>query len=632
MLNNRIRQSKSNGYKYILLGNLFMTTKPISSSFCNVRELALLSVVAAMLTACGGSIPSPAPNTTPVNLVTLQGQVTDAFTGEPIAGAKLDIGTRNATTNSAGHYEIANVPATSGNLVARDYQATISLTSVTAPVNMLDTAIKPRYPDKKFAVPLTPASAANSANHDFKVGKLSATLRGVVGDNRLLPLGGITVELQDNTAGLVGNAIRTTSSNASTGEFVFVNIEAGVDYKLVARSADGAQQGTINTGKLSDNQTLSLPLGGTPALVLTGTDTYSPRIIKVSPDDHADVAPGTVNVVLTFNEPIKQDAYSMPNPSVLDNIYYDINVSYGGRKAAGNFSHTLAWNATFDVLTIGLVATGTSSKFTVDLALLSPTTSAAGKVTLGKLKDFAGNGLEKSPVLTSGSLLSFTTNGGVTALPPVILSPNAPGLDWNATSVNVDWQPAAGASKGYNIYRSTRTSAGVIEPFIQIAGPVAESAYNDTSALSGFNLLPQPDVVQSYIYRVTSINSDLIESAPSNELLIKDAVGPTATRAGKCVVAGGDSLTITAPVTPTTNGQVQLTFSESLAQIPAETAANYSGTNISAAKLTSPTTVVLDFSAPVACSNTGTVIVGVGITDAAGNPPTGTVAERTVIY
>jgi len=288
----------------------------------------------------------------------------------------------------------------------------------------------------------------------------------------------------------------------------------------------------------------------------------------------------------------------------------------------------MAWNATFDALTITLPDTGVSSKFTVDLSLLSPVSSTV----LGKLKDNAGNGLENSPVLTSGNLLSFTTNGGVPAIPPVILSSSAPGLDRNATSVALDWQPAYGATKGYNIYRSARMP-GVAGPFVLIAGPVTASTYTDTYALSGFNLLPLPEVAQSYVYRVTSINSDLIESAPSNELLIKDVVAPTVVgTAGICVAPGGNSLAVTNPVTVTTNGQVQFTFSEPLDVIAAETVANYSGVNISAAKLTTPTTVVLDFSAPIACVNTNTVTIGVGVTDVAGNALSGSSPQRTLTY
>jgi hypothetical protein len=595
---------------------------------------SILILVAGLMAGCGGSIPAPSSSTSNTT-VTLQGQLTDSVTGEPIVGAQIDIGSRSATTDINGYYLMGNFPANSSGGVARDYLATVTLTGVTSPVDMTNAAATPRYPDIKFAAPVSPGTNTANTTHDFKVGKLSANIQGVVGDSNLSTIGGVIIELQDNTPSVAGNVIRTATSDPVTGGYVFANVEAGVDYKLVGRTGDSAMQGNVTTGKLSDNQTLSLPLGGTPALILSSTDTYSPRIIQVSPENGADVAPGTVNVVFTFNEPIRQNSYSIPDPSAPNNIYYDINVSYGGMKAVGNYAHTMTWNATFDALTVTLPDTGISSKFTVDLSLLSPistTTSGTTTTTLGKLTDNAGNKLENSPVLTSGHLLSFTTNGGAPAVPPVILSPNAPGLDRDATSVTLDWQPAYGATKGYNIYRSASMS-GVVGPFVMIAGPVTASTYTDTYSLSGFNLLPYPEVAQSYVYRVTSINSDLIESAPSNELLIRDAVAPsTVGTAGICVAPGGNSLTVTNPVTVTTNGQVQFTFSEPLDVIAAETVGNYTGANISAAKLTTPTTIVLDFSAPITCVNTNTVTIGVGVKDVAGNALSGSLAQRTLTY
>jgi hypothetical protein len=493
---------------------------------------------------------------------------------------------------------------------------------------MTNAATAPRYPDRKFTMPVNPGTTTAATTHDFRVGKLSATIQGVVGDSNLLTIGGAIVELLDNTVGTAGNLIRSTTSDAGTGGFVFAGVEAGANYRLMGRTSDSVMQGSVAIGELSDNQTLSLPLGGTPALLLTSTDTYSPRIISVSPENNADIAPGTVSVIFTFNEPIRQNSYSIPNPSVLDNIYNDINVSYGGMKAAGNYSHTISWNTAFDVLTVIIPDTGVSSKFTVDLSLLSP----VGATILGKLKDNAGNGLESSPVLTAGNLLAFTTNGGALAAPPVILSTDAPGLDWNATSVTLDWQPVIGATKGYNIFRSARTS-GIVEPFILIAGPVAASTYTDSLGLSGFNLLPLPETAQSYVYRVASVNSDLIESSPSNELTVRDVVAPSVVgTAGICVSPGGNSLTITTPATTTVNGQVEITFSEPLETIAAENLNNYIGTGISGAKLTAPTTVVLDFSAPITCANTNTVTVDVGITDVAGNALSGSLAERTLTY
>jgi len=594
-----------------------------------------LILISGVVTGCGGSIPTPSSASSSSNTVTLQGQLTDAVTGEPIIGAKIDIGTRSSATDSRGRFEMAGFPINSGTGVARDYQATITLTGVSAPVNMTNAATAVRYPDRIFRMPASAAAGTSASTHDFKVGKLSATIQGVVGDSGLLTISGATVELQDNTTGAAGNVIRSTTSDATTGAYSFANVEAGVSYKLVGRTSDGAMQGSVTVAKLLDNQTLKLSLGGGAALILSSTDTYSPRIINVSPDNNADIAPGAVNVVFTFNEPIRQDVYSIPNASVVDNIYHDINISYGGRKAAGNYAHTMSWNATWDVLTASLTATGISSKFTVDLSLLSPITTGT-TTTLGKLKDNAGNGLEKSPVLTSGNLLSFTTNGGVLALPPVILSPDAPGLDRNATSVTLDWPPASGATKGYNIYRSALLSAAsaVAEPFVIISGPVAASTYTDAAAVSGFNLLPLLDVARHYIYRVTSINSDLIESVPSNELTVKDAVAPAAVgAAGDCVAPDGNSLTvITTPVTATTNGQVKFTFSEPLDVVAAENVGNYTGVNVSAAKLTTPTTVVLDFSAPITCVNTNTVVLGTDILDVSGNALSGTLVQRTLTY
>ena len=66
--------------------------------------------------------------------------------------------------------------------------------------------------------------------------------------------------------------------------------------------------------------------------------------------------------------------------------------------------------------------------------------------------------------------------------------------------------------------------------------------------------------------------------------------------------------------------------------VAAEAIANYTGANISAATLISPTTVVLDFSALISCVNTNTVTVGVGITDVAGNALAGSLAQRTLTY
>ena len=52
-------------------------------------------LLAILLSGCGGSIPSPTSTGNTPAMVTLQGQLTDAVTGEPIAGARIDIGNKN---------------------------------------------------------------------------------------------------------------------------------------------------------------------------------------------------------------------------------------------------------------------------------------------------------------------------------------------------------------------------------------------------------------------------------------------------------------------------------------------------------------------------------------------------------
>lgn len=124
----------------------------------HARWCITVPLIATLLAGCGGSIPTPASNAATSTTVTLQGQLTDAVSGQPIVGAKIEIGVRSAITDANGHYELTNVPANSGSTVSRDYQATLTLTGVTSPINMTNAATSPRYPDRKFSMPITSAA------------------------------------------------------------------------------------------------------------------------------------------------------------------------------------------------------------------------------------------------------------------------------------------------------------------------------------------------------------------------------------------------------------------------------------------------------------------------------------------
>ena len=592
-----------------------------------------LFLMVSVLVSCDDSIPPPESDSDETNTVTLNGQVTDAVSGEGIEGARVEIGTRTAVTDILGFYEITDVPTESGLSLAAVYEVSIDLSQVTFPIDMTNSGTSPRYPARKLEDPIR-VSSLTATLHDFQVGKLSASIRGVVGDGSRLPVRGAIIELLEFADGVEGETISTTTSDEQTGAYSFENIESGSDYRLFGRSEDGLLQGDLVTGTLDDGQALSLTLGDASALLLTSLDSFPPRIIAVSPENNADVEPGPVEVVFTFNEPIEQDEYSIPDVTATsNNIYVDIDVEFGGQKSVDNSLHTMNWNANHDQLTIVIPDTGISSRYSVDLSALSP--SSSSDQNSGKLRDLSGNTLISSPVLTSGNVLNFTTNGGVLTEAPVLASPNAAGVDSDAASVTLDWLPVPGAVKGYNIYRSTRAShnGDVETPFELLAGPVTDSIFIDTSGFSGFSLLASSETAQYYVYKVTSINSDLIESDFSNEVVVRDTVSPTiANTEAICVAPGEDSRTILSPVTPTTNGQVQIAFSEPLDVLAAEDINNYAGTSVSAAKLITSATVVLDFSSPIDCESDDMIVIGVGVIDVFGNALQGTDEQRTITY
>ena len=79
------------------------------------RGCIVLFVALAWTWACGGdngiaTSPSPSPSPTTPVAITLNGRVTDAATGGPIAGAVVSINGRSrATTDNSGNYSVAGL-------------------------------------------------------------------------------------------------------------------------------------------------------------------------------------------------------------------------------------------------------------------------------------------------------------------------------------------------------------------------------------------------------------------------------------------------------------------------------------------------------------------------------------------
>jgi len=455
------------------------------------------------------------------------------------------------------------------------------------------------------------------ANHDFKVGKLSATVRGVARDQYRQPKGQAVVELR--SAG--GKLEASTSTDTATGSFSFVNVEAGVAHTIKGRDSVSAVEGEIGSFTLSDNQTLDFGLRNSESLVLASADAYEPRVTKISPEDNSDVAPGVVDVVLAFNEPIMMDVYSTPNAAAaLENVFADIIVTFEGLKGGSSVSkkvvHSMAWNSSRTALTITLPTTGTSSRYKVDFL-----------AAIDKLRDMVGNlGLVSGSIATN---VKFSTLGATSVSAPTVAIVNAASLSNVDQNVVLDWSPVSGATNGYNVYRSD-IQPGRVGPNAFL-GKVTGSEYTDPTVPFVNGELPL-----SYNYSVSALNGDLVESALSTKVLARDVIAPSVPDLDPgapvvttiCTQPGQTSVTL--PPANTTNGQVSIIFSEPMPESVVENISNYAvlpaSPVIVAATQVLPAKVVLDFDAAISCVGTATITL-TGIADLAGNayPSTATV-------
>lgn len=505
---------------------------------------------------------------------TIEGLIIDAVTKQPIVGAVVDIGVATATTNTDGQFVFRNIVVpvdANNNAKALEYRATVNLRSVTSPVNMGSTTATPRYPDFYYGViPITftqlytSASGVTTAtpvtgliaNVTFTPGKLAATITGTVADSvTLQPVAaGYTVNLvspapgSSNSATGTGgsggteNVVDSTTTGAG-GTFTFANVESLKNFRIDAWNTAQTFRGSVAVTAPADGETKILSVQANNTVLVASTDVLAPTIISVTPENNADIAASVANqnVVFTFSEPIQQNAYAKALsasaiPTGGTGLYNDVTVSYLGAKA-GNITHTLSWNATFDQLTVNIPGLAGSSKYSVVIA------------PANQLVDNSNNALVLAAGIGSGTL-NFTTNGSATPAAPTITLVNAAGLDSTGIPV-LDWPPISGA-KAYNVYR-TATIGGISGPPVLLTPQALVSNFTEAAALpftSNQNKV-------TYDYVVKSVGADNQESAASNLISAQDAVLPTII----AQAAAGSTVT--------------LTFSEPMDEVSAETTGNY---------------------------------------------------------
>ena len=149
-----------------------MTT--LSSFHLSASRNGYSLVDCRLITGCGGSIPTPASTTTPPASVTLQGQLTDAFTGEPIVGAQMRSGCGVQLRIATGIMRSGFPPiaARSGPRLSGYHYFDWSDVAGEHDQRSHHAALS----GSQFSMPVAAATTA-STTHDFTVGKLSASIR-----------------------------------------------------------------------------------------------------------------------------------------------------------------------------------------------------------------------------------------------------------------------------------------------------------------------------------------------------------------------------------------------------------------------------------------------------------------------
>ena len=630
--------------------------------FKKIIILLFIAAISITFIGCDGdstSITNPNPNKLqPTG--TIQGRLTDKSTNEPIVGAIIDIGVGKATTSETGQFVISDVPATQDALndtVTGSYKVTIDMRSVSSPVNMQDETVTTRYADFYLRTSdveytslddtnATNAGGGSGSNHDtpvtglactedYRVGKMAASLNGVVAGcegtaDFFTPVGtGYTVYLfsggTDNTGmGNEANLVASTTTD-DNGGFTFNNVESMTHYGLAAVNAD---QSMLTSGEWvewfspPDGITEIQSIQASTALHVCSTDVHGPCITSVSPEPGSDLTPATgQTVVFTFSDPVYQSAFaSGTGPSGIDDLYDHIDVMYEGMKA-NNIAYSLAWNATFDALTVTF-DTAPSSLYwvriiNIDDVLEDANHQEAEMCAAPDDSDAPGAYSIAADGDDDDATVWFTTKGALDVTAPVIVLQNSTNID-NPSAPILNWSMVSGA-KEYYVYRATVETWGATDQIssYELIGETIFSNYTDVSLV-----FDEGGVIQlTYNYMVTAVNSDGIESAYSNVVTAGDVIEPRLTN-----VAGVGAIGLPADGATDTE-TITLTFSEDMEESEAATVANYNIAKKAGANVENVIPVVTD---AVQISTTE-VELTVSITNPSGDHPTAAVPHAYTI-
>jgi hypothetical protein len=347
--------------------------------------------------------------------------------------------------------------------------------------------------------------------------------------------GGLNVTLTPNQSVNVSVDFNPTGPGSAQGKLSISSDAANPSLDLalsgmgMAASPPSSQLNTSSTSVSFGNVTVGTPAG--LPVVLTDDGTANVSISTVSVTGQGFSASGGANVTLT------------PNSSVTITVNLD---PAGTGSLQGDL--TIVSNASNSPLKLSLSGTGVAKVAQTSQLTANPTSVSFGNVAVGTptgqtvtLTDVGTANVTISAVSVTGSAFSASGGLNVTLAPSksvnvaVSFDPSAAGgaqgnlsITSNASnsvlkiplsgtgttapaavqhSVSLNWQPSASQVIGYFVYRGTPTTvASKLNP--SSADPT--TSYTDSSVANG----------QTYLYSVTSVDANNVESNPTSPLSV----------------------------------------------------------------------------------------------------------------
>ncbi len=180
---------------------------------------------------------------------------------------------------------------------------------------------------------------------------------------------------------------------------------------------------------------------------------------------------------------------------------------------------TLQLSASPTSLSFGNVTVGSSSTQAVLLTNTGNSSVSISQINVSGA-GFSTSGLTPPMTLAAGQSTAFsvvyapTSSGSVTGSVSVISNAtNSPatialsgsGVQPVSHSVTLSWSPSTSVVVGYNVYRGTQSGG----PYTKLtSSPIPTSTYTDSTVQAG----------QTYFYVVTAVDSNNVESPPSNQV------------------------------------------------------------------------------------------------------------------